>query len=412
MYYDYYRLEGESDSELFNRICGLKESGEIRTWDDVRDILNDILGQHKSESAYRKKYQGTIKPKKSLVYINDEENIDGEKDEVSEKLKLLQEKEEKIRQEKIKIQTLNRERNSYDRNKARQELFYEQIGDLSKEISIPSFFYINKPIKKNMEYLVTISDIHYGAAFCSDSNEYSPEIVEEKFNHMFNSIADFIMENLLNKIYICCLGDCIQGILRVNDLKVNDSTIPESIVRFCRLMGSFLNRLSQFAEVEYIHITRSNHTQIRPLGVKATELMDEDVEWLIGNYIKDLVSSNDHVKVILPYEDSDKIKININGTTAVMLHGHQIKNISNAVKDIRDYYDDYDINLVLMGHYHRGQVIDGNASSSSNCEVIVCPSFIGSDPYSESMFKTNNGAYQILGIDEVYGHTETYKFYV
>lgn len=410
MDYSLYRLEGETENDLLNRICLLKENGEIGTWDDVRDILNDILGQHKSESAYRKKFQGTNVSRNSTKSTVKSTKIDDS--EYLEKMKKLAEKEEQLKIEKMKIQTLNRERNAYDRNIARMELFYEQIGDLSKRITIPPFFYLNTPKNKHMEYLVTISDIHYGAAFQSESNEYSMEIVEEKFNRMYSAIKDFIEERLLKKIYICCLGDCIQGILRVNDLKINDSSIPEAIVGFCHLMAGFLNRISQFAEVEYIHITRANHTQLRPLGVKASELMDEDVEWLIGNYIKDMLSKNDKVNIILPNANSDKIRVNINGCTTLMLHGHQIKNVGNSLKDLRDYLNDYDIRLVLMGHYHGAKSFDGNAADSLNVETIICPSFIGSDPYSESLLKTANGAFQILGIDDVYGHTETYKYYV
>ena len=49
------RLEGETEEQLIYRVASQKDL--IGTWQNVADILNDILGYAYSESAYRKKYQ-------------------------------------------------------------------------------------------------------------------------------------------------------------------------------------------------------------------------------------------------------------------------------------------------------------------------------------------------------------------
>ena len=38
--------------------------------------------------------------------------------------------------------------------------------------------------------------------------------------------------------------------------------------------------------ISYYHTPSANHTQIRVLNAKASELADEDLEYLMGNYIK------------------------------------------------------------------------------------------------------------------------------
>jgi hypothetical protein len=48
-------------------------------------------------------------------------------------------------------------------------------------------------------------------------------------------------------------------------------------------------------------------------------------------------------------------------------------------------------------------------SYNNNLEVLTASSFIGSDPYSDSLYKGSKGAVDIYGFDERYGHTETYK---
>ena len=52
--YTYVRLENEQDDELIYRVCKDKEL--IGSWEDVKDILNDLLGYDYGESTYRKKY--------------------------------------------------------------------------------------------------------------------------------------------------------------------------------------------------------------------------------------------------------------------------------------------------------------------------------------------------------------------
>ena len=45
----YKRLDGESDDELIYRVCQDKEL--IGTWNDVKDILNELLNADYGESA-------------------------------------------------------------------------------------------------------------------------------------------------------------------------------------------------------------------------------------------------------------------------------------------------------------------------------------------------------------------------
>ena len=52
---DFKRLENETDEELIYRVCSQKDT--IGTWDDVKDILNELLGYDYGESTYRKKFQ-------------------------------------------------------------------------------------------------------------------------------------------------------------------------------------------------------------------------------------------------------------------------------------------------------------------------------------------------------------------
>ena len=118
---EFKRYENETDDELIYRICSQKEM--IGCWQDVADILNDILDENYNESKYRKAYQA----QKKIIDLKQESLAD-----INEQLDELNQLKEDLRKERVKLQTLNLERNRITRENARQELFYEQIGQYIK----------------------------------------------------------------------------------------------------------------------------------------------------------------------------------------------------------------------------------------------------------------------------------------
>lgn len=321
----------------------------------------------------------------------------------------LDEKIQQLREERIKLQTINLENNKEDRGKYRQQLFYEYIGKAITTLPLPKSYNIIREPKEDIEYLLTIADVHYGAAFKSINNEYSPEIAKERFDYLLNLTIKFIEDKKISKLHIVSLGDLIQGILRISDIKLNDSSIVKATVEISRIIAMFLNELSAYANIEYYHVPTANHTQIRPLGSKPGELPLEDLEYVIGHYISDLLASNENVNVHLANEGETGIEIPILGSTIYAMHGHQIKNLETAIKDLSGQRRDF-IDYLILGHLHGNKVVPSGESVCSDTEVLVSPSFVGSDPYSDSLFKGSKASVKIYGFDHLYGHTETYIF--
>lgn len=394
----YKRFENESDEELIYRICQEKE--QIGTWQDVADIINELTGFDFGESTYRKKFQSFQK----MLTANQSKFTNSNK-----QLKELDEKIEKLRKERIKLQTANIERGRVDRNQSRQEMYYEYVGSVCTSLPLPDFQPLFNESENSLEYLITLADLHYGAKFISENNEYSPEITKERFELLTGYIINFIRKNRIKNLYIVSLGDMLQGILRVNDLKLNDSTVVKSTVEISRLIALFLRDLSVYANIEYYHTPSANHTQLRPLGTKASEIADEDLEYLIGNYIKDLCSNNGRISVHLAEEGKQYIEIPIMGNEVIAMHGHQLKNIENSIRDLSMLRRSF-IDYLILGHYHSGKEIPSFEGCCNDTEILVSPSFVGSDPYSDSIMKGSKAAVKIYGFDSIYGHTETYKF--
>lgn len=323
----------------------------------------------------------------------------------------LDDKIAELRRERMKLQTANIERNRIDRNVARQEMYYEQIGTACQTLPVPKFKpYIFTEEEKNVKtnYCLTLADCHFGAKFKSENNEYSPDIFRERLEYLTAYVENFITNKRISKLWITGLGDSLQGLIHLSDLKINDSSVVKAVVDYSRLIAEFLNELSTYADIEYVHVPSANHTQTRGLGTKASELADEDLEYVIGHYISDLLRNNQRINVVLADEGKQYVKVDIPNMSIYAMHGHQIKNINTSIKDLSAMIRK-PIDCLLMGHYHAGREIIAGEGLCNDIEVLISPSFIGSDPYSDSLFCGSKGAVKIYGFNEIYGHTETYK---
>ena len=408
---EFNKRENETEEEYIYRVCQAKDSGALNAnWEEVADLLNSELrteDTYYTSSAYRKQYQYAKK------YFDNcfSKMISKSRHEDDDYLKKLEKLHSDIKKEKIKLQTLNIERNRIDRSVARQELFYEQVGSICDKLKAPVFsrsYYHDNNNTENTEYCLVISDIHYGVKFKSENNEYSPEIAKEYFEYLIEYLYGFVKNHRLSKLHIISCGDDIQGILRMSDLKANDTDVVVSIVEVSKLIASFLNEVSSFVDIDYYHVGASNHTQNRVLGAKASELATEDFGYVIGNYIKDLLSNNKHVSVHLSDQGKEYIQLQINGYSIVAMHGHQVKNIENVVKDLSALKDEL-IDYVVMGHFHSGKEITSSEGCCHDVEVLVSPSFVGSDPYADRIMKSGKAAVKIYGFHDIHGHTESYK---
>ena len=421
------RQKDETDEQLICRVCSNKDS--IGTWEDVCNILNTLLDKNCSESKYRKWYK---------IYQCGLK--DGQNQNTSEIEADIQSKINELKKERIKLQTLNIERNKINRAEARQELFYEQVGAYIQSLPPVDSYDFDTDVEEFKEfvrytqnqedfetkYIVAISDIHAGANFKVNNgllieNEYCMDIIADRFSFLLDSLIKFVIERNLKSIIVLNCGDTLQGLIHMNDLRINESTVVKTTVDISRMIASFLNKLSKYTKVYYYHVTSSNHTQLRPLNTKASELANEDLEYIIGHYIDDLCEHNEKVEIILPEFDAPYVKIDINidnqkeidtrSFDIYAMHGHQIKDINQSIEKLSLFVDG-NVDYYICGHFHSSTENTISMGCTYDKEVLICPSFMGADPFSSSIFKGCHGAVKIFGFNNVYGHIETHKIIV
>lgn len=369
---------------------------------DIADILNKETGKNYTESAWRKKFKNI---KRGIEYAKEKYSC------ASDELNDLEAKRREIIAERDKLSIIKREYNASIKKKSRQELFYENIGNTIQTLEVPKLHaqYTNANPKR--DYVLTIADIHAGSCFDIGKNSYSFNICTERFKNLLNKTISFIKDRNIEHMNVLCLSDTVQGILRKSDLKLNESSVVEATVYISKTISNFLNELSKYVVIDYYHCPTGNHTQVRNLGSDRNELKDEDIEFIIGNYIKDVLINNNNIYVHTNY-DKDYIEFDVLGHNVIAMHGHTISNVNSAIKDIsfhnRKFYD-----VLFLAHYHGGQSTVSGTTVDHDVETFVVPSFIGTCPYSDGLMKSSKPACMIYTFEtneyKDCGVSETYK---
>lgn len=397
---DLERKPNETNDQYFYRICSIKDRLGF-TWPQMADIFNNEFGCSKGETSYRKDWAAFER----IFNANADKILDDDS-----YLEEIREAKYELEKERQKLYATKIEANRNLRQESRSELFYENIKDTIEALPMPAIA-IGKAIRivNNKEYLLCIADIQAGAKFTLPTNEYSLSICEDRFNKLLCAVADYILSNNIQKLNVVGLGDNIQGILRLTDLKLNETSVVEATVAVARMIACFLNQLSAYCNIDYYHTPTSNHSQTRQLGSKASELASEDMEYVIGNYIYDMLRENDRVAVHLN-DGYDYIDIPIFNFNITAMHGHTIKNLETALRDVsatRRKLIDY----LIVGHFHNGKVIPGNEHEYHDTELLLCPSFQGTDPFAyNKLGYSSKAACKMFVFDEKYGCTGTEKF--
>lgn len=361
--------------------------------ESIAELLNKETNLKKTESAWRKFYAAM---RKGIEYAITHNSNDSD----------IEDKIRELESERIKLQTEKSEYRNMLRKDSRQELFYENVAKVINKLPVPIMEYNLESCSNKKAYVLTLADIHCGAEFEIEKNHYSFEECTRRFHKLEAEMVDYIHANKISDLKVLNLGDNVQGILRMSDLKLNQTSVVEATVIVAKLIAEFLNNLSVYCNIEYYSTPTSNHSQTRNLGSDRNGLKDEDVEFIIANYIKDVLADNKRIRCYNNF-GSDFIEFTILNQNAIALHGHTVK-IDSALKDItfhnRRFYD-----YLFVAHLHAGKESIDGATANRDVETLLAPSFIGTCPYADGLMKASQPSCKVFVFDEVNGHTDTHK---
>ncbi len=414
-------------------------------WQDITDFRNEYFKYPEHRDTIRK---GS---KLLLEYIQAGWDLGPSSSILNSNEDLLE-----LKKERIKIQTEKLELNKWLRELSRDELIAEKIVDAIHglhPVDIPDPII---PINMKKEYLLTLSDAHYGVEFCIKDlygyimNEYSPRIFENRMWDLFYQITEQIKTDHIKVLNIFDLGDDLDGLLRANSqlMQLKYGVIDSSIL-YANFLSEWLNELSHYVKIKFQMVKRSNHNQLRLVGQPKNAFPDEDMsnanflsEWLneLSHYVKikfQMVKRSNHNQLRLvgqpknafPDEDMSKsmlvfikerLKDNPNITiienptglayaqlgTYTILGGHfETKNLADELKNYSKTYG-VPIDYIFSGHWHSS--FSGDIGIDS--EYISVRSLMGINPYSMQINKTAPAGASMFVFEQGKGITCEYRY--
>lgn len=317
----YKRYENESDEELIFRVCSDKEL--IGSWQDVADVLNELLHTEYTESKFRKQYQAFNK----MLNANKDKFIDSNKQ--SEEVAV-----QKRELERMKIQYRD-ERNAWQKQNYTDARVEEKLNKLEEELL--SLGKVNFEEHKQVtttsdnDLLVILSDFHIGQTFKSHSGEYNTDIAKRRLNQLLDNIISIQKLHKSQNCYVSLQGDMISGNIHKSIQVTNRENVIEQIKIATELITSFCYELTKHFKDVFMSNVVGNHTRI---DVKNDALHDERLDDLIGWSVGLSLNGISNFHTLKNNIDVGIAEIDIRGKTYIAVHGDMDSYCKSGVQNL------------------------------------------------------------------------------
>ena len=279
------------------------------------------------------------------------------------------------------------------REMSRTEMLCETISEAIKnlpEIKLDKF-YTGSPKDENAtrELVIGMGDFHYGAEFTvnglygEEINRYNSYVFENRIYMLMNYIAQISAKEKPEQITIMIVGDLLDGMLRQSQLQRLEYGVVESAMRLSETLAQWLADLEEIVQLPIrVYAVRGNHGEIRPLGSKAGQFPEENMERIVMHYLQARFDGNGWICIC----DGDapiNQMIDVCGYTFMLTHGQGV-NIESMARDCVNLYNK-PIDVFMVGHLHKGQTFQSGIKNGTNVYVERVPSLCGVDPYAQSL---------------------------
>lgn len=276
-------------------------------------------------------------------------------------------------------QVLNAIENRYSDNKG----FHIELNNYKDE-------------KINKAHIFTVADFHYDG----DTNYLNV------IKRATARIMEVVEEKELTHIYLIELGDIIEGAsLRTSQLMAVKSGMINQLIDVADAYIKMINYLSDYVDITFISVDSSNHTQLRNLGTKQNQLVEEDLMLIFNKMIETALPN-------LNFIHNDDIMINIVGFNVFVAHGHLVKSKEKYLETLqadRNILIDYG----FFGHFHHQRSIDLHSANGYDKRVFYVPALTTKHSgYEKDKNLSSQAGVGYYVLEEGKGHIETRKLVI
>lgn len=317
--------------------------------------------------------------------------------------------------ERQKLYDLQREIRKDLREQSRSELLREMIHNAIKTLPKISVSHKAKVVpyeERTRELVVGIGDFHYGANFVVTGlydevlNSYDSYVFEERMETLIHEIKQIVKVYRPDMIHVMIVGDMLDGMLRPGQLMRLEYGAVDSAIRLSEYLAQWLVELNKETEtVVNVYAVRGNHGEIRPLGTKAGQFPEENLERVVMHYLYMRFQDNDEIFIM--DDDAPMTRmVDVLGYNFLLLHG-QGADIETIARDHQTLYNEK-VDVFMVGHLHKTQTFTAGMSRNGNVLIERVPSLCGIDPYAQSKGYGSPAGATVIVMEKGYGRRCVY----
>ena len=402
----YQRKDDESNVEYLLRLAEIKidEKPDDLEWSDIVNYCGFNCHYDSLRKALQPREYGGLAIYKYLKEKLVDENISDDKiiKQIEASQRELYKERQKLRDEKL-------EYSAWLREQSRMELFFERIDESVNKILSKKPRNIPHPvsiINSDKKIICGFADPHYGVNFDIRGffdeiiNKYNPEIFKQRMWQLRDELIDFCKINNCNQVSMVDLGDSIEGILHISQLKSLRGNIVDDIMDYTEFIADWLEDLTNRGIYIDFYTSEGNHSDLRILTGNKGDFPHENLEKIYSRSIKRFLKDNPNIKIHNSLNGLNYF--NVNGYNILTAHGNHEKNVKNSIKEYEDTYN-IKVDYLMVGHLHCKNEIE----VAKGKEVIQIRSLMGINEYSTVIKKTSSAGATMFTI-----HKDCGKKYV
>lgn len=373
---DFLKNDDETVVEYTNRCYRQKKDSNL-SWNAIAEIMNEQLGNHYSESYYRKQSK--------QIECNELNNDDVPTQDLKELI--LEFKKTKVKLSEERIQN-----NAYVRKLAREETLKEIAFEYAKQMEKKPLLF-NTQLENEVKYvnydkeaILLLSDWHYGINVNNYINVYNTDICKDRVSKLLDDVQEIILKENISKLHILNLSDLICGRIHMGLRLQSRVDVITQTMDVAEILAEFISKLSTIVEIQYRDVL-DNHSRLEPNKGESLEL--ESLVRIIPWYLKERLKENSNVYFPDNYNDPDILSFEVLGHKIAAVHGHKdkpAKVIDNMVAMTGRLND-----LVLTAHLHHF-----SSEEEHECVRISNGSLMGTDDYAKDLRLTSKPSQTLI----------------
>lgn len=380
--HNYKRFEGESDDELIYRITGEKD--KIGTWQDVTDILNDILGRNSPESTYRKRRQDFDRMFKTY---------ESKCSNVSEQLEELKLERQSLEREKVKFRDERNEYNRLIRQEARKESYLDLVVRTMVEhdqfnIDCNDVNIYRNIVSSDNDLIIHCTDIHNGIKINNWFNKYNQDEIHKRFKRFSRKILEIARRHNSQNAYLI-IGEIISGLIHENLRCSNNQNLIEQFLSVSDVLSEFIIELSKMFKEVHVYVTPGNHSRISPK--KEDNLKGENFDNLLIPFLSERLQNIKNIHCHKNDIIEDIAMFNVRGNKIFSSHGDKDKP-ENVVQRFTLLFDTVP-DIVYLGHRHRNGL-----TTVYNTKIVETGCISGVDDHTLDSLRVNTRPEQTVSV--------------